>query len=156
MIDVTEILKARPHVARKILAPLVAAAAVAALLVPTVMTDGFRPEAVDHRDAAVEVPAAPTPLAPVGDVAEAGTFVWTRVPGADRYRVTLFNATGTVLWEATTVDSSASLPDPFVLEPGRTHLWKVEARVGWDVWESSGLIEFEPRGVAAPPDNPGR
>jgi hypothetical protein len=155
LIDATEILRTRPRMGWKVMGPLVAAAAVAALVFPTVVADRFLSEPADHRDAAVELLAAPAPLAPMGDVAEARTFVWSRVPGADRYRVRLFDAAGTVLWETSTADSTASLSDSLVLESGRTYLWQVEARVGWDVWESSGLVEFVLDGAVSPPADPG-
>ena len=34
------------------------------------------------------------------------------------------------------------LPKSVVLNPGSRYLWRLEARVGWDMWEASELIEF--------------
>ena len=92
--------------------------------------------------------AVPTPASPIGVVADADTLRWLGVPGADRYRVTLFDAPGQVLYETQLADTIAVLPDAVVLEAGRPYLWKVEARTGWDRWSPSELVEFSlaPRG----------
>jgi len=70
------------------------------------------------------------------------------VPGADRYRVTLFDASGHVLYETQLAGTVAVLPDTVVLVAGRPYLWKVAARTGWDRWSPSELVEFSlaPRG----------
>ena len=64
------------------------------------------------------------------------------VAGADRYRVTLFDGGGRVLFETQLADTLAALPDSILLDPGRPYLWKVEARTGWQRWSASGLVEF--------------
>jgi hypothetical protein len=93
----------------------------------------------------VVVATVPAPIAPIGPVGEVGQLVWSRVAGADRYRLTLYDEVGSVLWRETTTDSLLTLPDSVLIETGRAYLWKVEARVGWDVWESSELTEFRLR-----------
>lgn len=90
-------------------------------------------------------------MSPVGDVASAATLQWTLVAGADRYRVTLFNAAGAVLFEAQVTDTAVTLPDSVVIAQGRSYLWKVEARTGWDRWAASDLIEFRVDSAPAPP-----
>jgi hypothetical protein len=65
------------------------------------------------------------------------------VDGADRYRLTLFDSDGEVLWKSTTPDTVLDLPESVVLIPGSRYLWRLEARVGWDMWEASELIDFE-------------
>jgi len=55
-----------------------------------------------------------------------------------------------VLWRATTVDSLVSIPDSVVIEEGEVYLWRVEGRVGWDVWEASELTRFQLEEVGAP------
>lgn len=118
----------------------VAAAAVLAVLL-------FRPPRLEepstlHRS--MPITAAPAPRAdrPVGPVADARSFHWTAVSGADRYRVTLFNAEGAVLFETEQVGTEAVLPDSVLLAPGETYWWRINARVGFDRWAASDLIEF--------------
>ncbi len=92
----------------------------------------------------------PVPASPVGVVANADTLRWLGVPGADRYRVTVFDAPGQVRYETQLAGTVALLPDTVVLVAGRPYLWKVEARTGWDRWSASELVEFSlaPRGGA--------
>lgn len=119
----------------RIAVPL-AAAAVLLLLLRSPIQDG------GHRGGGVSVPNAPVPVSPVGTVAAASVLVWTRVPGADGYRITLFDAEGRVAYETRATDTAASLPDSVVLVARRPYLWKVEARTGFDRWVTSELVEF--------------
>jgi len=86
--------------------------------------------------------AVPLLRSPVGVVAQAETLRWTSVAGADRYRATLFDSHGRVLFDTQLAETLAALPDSVVLDPGRPYLWKVEARTGWQRWSASGLVEF--------------
>ncbi len=95
-----------------------------------------------HRAPTITAPAAPVPTSPIGTVAGADILRWAAVAGADRYRVTLFDAGGRVLYEAQLADTVVALPDSIVLVPGRPYLWKVEARTGWDRWSASAVVEF--------------
>ena len=95
-----------------------------------------------HRAPPPATATTPVPLAPIGPVADAAILRWSAVAGADRYRVTLFDAGGRVVYEARLPDTVAALPDSIVLAPGRTYLWKVEARTGFDRWAASELVEF--------------
>jgi len=117
---------------------LSAAAGVLLLLVGPRLLDLGRPV---HR-APPPTGAVPVPASPVGVVADADTLRWVAVPGADRYRVTVFDAPGAVLYETQLADTVAVLPDSLVLVPGRPYLWKVAARTGWDRWSPSELVEF--------------
>jgi anti-sigma factor ChrR (cupin superfamily) len=131
----------RPQWARRWHVPVgVAAAAALALLLawPRQVDDG---EPV-HRAPTITATPEPVPMSPVGAVADAAALSWAAVAGADRYRVTLFDADGRVVFETLLRDTVASLPDSVTLRPGRPYLWKVEARTGWDRWASSPLIEF--------------
>lgn len=120
-------------------AGLLAAAAALLLLV----WPGGRGEGVGgHRGPTITAGSVPAPLSPVGDVVEAKTLKWTAVAGADRYRVTLFDATGKVLFEDQLTGTTIGLPDSLDLAPGELYLWKVEARTAWERWASSDLIEF--------------
>lgn len=99
-----------------------------------------------HRGTITGTPGA-TAMWPVGAVAEARALRWAAVGDADRYRTTLFDAAGRVLYEAEGSDTVVSLPDSVLLVPGRPYLWKVDARTGFDRWVSSDLIEFSVAGA---------
>ena len=119
--------------------PALAAAALVFLVV--------RPRAEDddgsrHRAPTITAAAAPVPLAPVAAVAEAHVLRWSGVPGADRYHVTVFDAQGRSVYDAQLADTVAAVPDSVVLIAGKSYLWSVEARIGWDRWSSSPLTEF--------------
>jgi hypothetical protein len=81
-------------------------------------------------------------MSPVGAVAAAPLLRWAPVDGADRYRVTLFDADGEVLYETELTDTVAPVPDTVAVLPGQTYLWKVEARTDFDRWVGSELVEF--------------
>lgn len=115
-----------------------AAAAILLALLPGRVTEPL-PE---HRAPTITAGTAPTALAPVGTVAEAGMLQWSSVPGTGRYRVTLFDASGRVRYETSLADTAVTLPDSLHLTPGQRLLWKVEARIGYNRWVSSALVEF--------------
>ena len=70
------------------------------------------------------------------------TFQWSQVPAADLYRITAYDAEGTVVWEAETRDTSITPPDRTQFEPDARYIWQVAARVGFDRWVTSELVEF--------------
>jgi hypothetical protein len=123
----------------RIALPLAAAAVLLLLLRSPSPQDG------GHRGG-IPVSNAPVPVSPVGPVAAANVLIWTRVIGADGYRVTLFDAEGRVAYETRATDTATSLPDSVVLVAGRPYLWKVEARTGFDRWITSELVEFSVAG----------
>lgn len=94
------------------------------------------------RESAITTALAPVPVAPVGQVARADSISWTSVPGADRYRLTLFDVGGAVVWETEGADTTSIVPAAVRLEQGQSYFWKVEARTGFDRWVDSDLIEF--------------
>jgi hypothetical protein len=98
-----------------------------------------------HRAPTITAVSSPALLAPVGIVAAAPTLRWSSVAGADRYRTTLFDHAGAVLYETQTTDTVIALPDSVRFSTDRSYLWKVEARTGWGRWSSSELIEFSIR-----------
>lgn len=98
-----------------------------------------------HRAPTITAGASPVLVAPVGVVAQAHELRWTDVEGADRYRVTLFDATGGVLYETQTPDTVVALPGSVSLEQGREYFWKAEARIGWNRWSASDLVGFSVR-----------
>ncbi len=101
------------------------------------------------REPAITTAPAPVPLEPVGSVARVDSVFWTSVPGADRYRLTLFDDGGVVVWETEGPDTASLLPPDVPMEQG-SYFWKVEARTGFGRWVDSDLVEFtitEPWGV---------
>lgn len=117
---------------------IAAAAIVAFVALPWRASD----DSPAHRAPTITAAASPVLMAPVGVVANARTLRWTGVAGADRYRVTLFDATGGVVYETQTGDTAAALPDSLSLDRRRAYFWKVEARTGFNRWSSSELVEF--------------
>jgi hypothetical protein len=85
--------------------------------------------------------AGPTPIAPVAGARTGGPLIWSRVDGADRYRVTVFDSGGSPLWQEATRDTTLVLTADR-LTGGARHHWKVEARLGIDRWTASPLAEF--------------
>jgi hypothetical protein len=94
------------------------------------------------RESAITTAPAPIPVGPVGRVARVDSISWTTVPGADRYRLTVFDVGGEVVWETEGADTVSMLPAAVRLEQGQSYFWKVEARTGFDRWVDSDLTEF--------------
>ena len=115
-----------------------AALLVAVLVLPRPAND----DPTVHRAPTITAADEPRLYAPIGVVADAARLAWAPVPGAEQYRVTLFDADGRVLFETTLRDTAVALPDSVALMPDRRYLWKVNARIGWDRWSSSPLVEF--------------
>ena len=136
--------------------PLFAAGlvAVAALLLLFVAPHGSRPPSQEHRGPTLTATPAPVLVSPQGDVPSPSSLTWRAVPDADRYRVTLFDASANLLLDVQTTDTTVALPDSIRIVPGRSYLWKVEARTSWDRWAASELIEFRAEPVAGPDSAP--
>lgn len=135
---VHQILGRGPTRSRRVVAwlPLAAAAVLALVWVG-------RPEGPPRlRDAAVTITGAPQPLTPIGGVPRAREFTWASVPGAGRYRVTLFSPEGDALWQAPTSATTIMLPDSVGLRPGVTYYWQVRAEAAFGRWVSSELVDF--------------
>lgn len=149
LVSVTEILRpertdrAKRKIRWRVLAPIAAAAAAVILIVAGPWSPVITDDAPQHRDAPAQTSLVPIPVAPLGSVSAVEQLVWHGVDGADRYRLTLFDAEGEVLWKATTPDTVIELPESVKLNAGERYLWRLEARVGWDLWEASELIDFE-------------
>ena len=120
--------------------PLVAAAVIVAIALPR-----YRPSTrvtPVHRESTDGSGSGPAILSPTGDVRDAHVLRWSALPGADLYRVTLYDGTSKVVFEAEAHDTSVGLPDSVTIVPERSYLWKVQARTGIGRWEASELIEF--------------
>ena len=122
-------------------AALAAAAVLAGLLLVRPSTQDEESAPV-HRDEATGVEVAPSLRAPGGVVAAVESFQWSQVPAADLYRITVYDAEGAVVWEAETRDTLITPPDSAEFEPDARYIWTVAARVGFDRWLSSELVDF--------------
>ncbi|HET9708189.1 MAG TPA: hypothetical protein VFP39_07780 [Gemmatimonadales bacterium] len=134
---------------RRLFRVLLPVAAAAALLLVVVKPWGGDEGPGGHR-APPPTAVAPEPLGPIGVVADAHRLWWSSIPGADRYRVTLSDASGGLLFEMQGVDTNVALPDSITLVPGHAYLWLVEARTGFDRWSTSRLAEFSIAPAAKP------
>lgn len=130
----------------RVVLPLAAAATLLLVLAWPRLADDGRP---GHRGPPITA-AAPVPVSPIGAVADASVLQWTSLAGADLYRITLAEASGRVLYETQVADTVAALPDSIVLVAGRSYVWLVEARTGFDRWSTSQLVEFSVAGASTP------
>lgn len=119
-----------------------AAAAAVVLFVASGQWKADEPRASSRREVTLTVSVAPEAVAPAGTVAAVTRFVWTSVPRADRYQLLVFDARGTVVWEAETRDTALAMPESIILGAASPYFWKVRARTGWDRWSESALVEF--------------
>ena len=126
---------------RRFVRIFVPAAAAAVLLVAIGLSRRFENDGSGHRGPPKPA-TAPVPVSPVGTVANARVLQWTSIPGADRYRVTVSDAGGRVLYETQVGDTAVTLPDSIKFVSGRSYVWIVEARTGIDRWSTSRLVEF--------------
>lgn len=147
--EVSRIIRTAPaarSVSRRIWIPAAAAAALALLWVaPRARREQGEPQ---HRDVPVAMVAveAPRPVAPIGTVDSVPGLVWSSVPYANNYRIRLFDADGTLLWEREAADTVVPIPDSITLRPRLLYYWRVEAHTGFDRRSESDLIEFRLQG----------
>ena len=123
---------------------LVPLAAAAALIIVFVVPERQRsrvPEKV-HRAPVLASGPAPVGVSPVGPVSRVVELQWSIVPNAETYRVTLFDADGRVLYETQANGTSTFLPDSLKFAPAQRYLWQVQARIGFNRWVASDLVEF--------------
>ena len=76
-------------------------------------------------------------------------LAWKPTTGARQYRVTVFDAEGSIMWEGATADTATVVPPSVTLSIGVAYWWRVEARVGFDRWTQSELTPFSIRGSAS-------
>lgn len=119
---------------------LAAAAALVLLLWPQSTDDAESTPGL--REPTVTSTVAPVPIAPRASVARVDRLVWSSVPGAERYRLRLYDGEGSVLWTVETADTSVGLPDSVRLTPGVSYFWRVEAQAEWRRWAASDLVPF--------------
>ncbi len=123
------------------------AAAAAALLLYLGPPPGQRRDAAEpplFREPALTVAPAPTPIAPRGEIETIAAITWSTVPHADRYVVTVFDSTGSLVWRARTTDTLLAVPrsTATLLSRQMPYYWKVAARVDAGRWVNSDLVSF--------------
>lgn len=121
---------------------LVAAAAAAIVLLAPIRNFSKNPgnDITAHREVAITTTAAPRILSPLNAATLSDSLRWTAIPEADLYRVRVWDQEGTVVWSTET--HATALPLPSVIQIGKSYLWEVGARTGWDRWVSSDFVEF--------------
>ncbi len=143
LIEAAWLLRTQPRQHRwYVPAGAVAAAAAAIFLALWSGSVTVPPGPPGFREPALTTAVSPTIVAPRGVSAGTRRLVWTGVRHADRYRLTLFDGSGSVVWETQTTDTFVALPDGVQLHRGAIYLWKVEAQTGWNRWVPSDLVEF--------------
>jgi len=120
--------------------PAAVAAALALLWVSP--WSGWRMGEPTHREEAVTTTVSPRPVGPRGAVDSTTAFVWSSVPYATTYRVRLYAADGSLLWEHEVADTVSAPPSSLRLRARAPYFWKVEAQTGFDRWAASDLVEF--------------
>jgi hypothetical protein len=98
------------------------------------------------RHATIEVAHAPLPVAPLGEVRHVDAMVWTSVPHADLYRVSIFDRRGQVVWETEVSDTTATPPGHLLEQTSGELRWRVKARTSFDQWIDSNFAEFSLKG----------
>jgi anti-sigma factor RsiW len=119
--------------------PFAAAAAIATLFF---IRQPSPPVIAPHRQDPEMAGLAPVAISPLGPTTTVRVLRWHSVPGADRYRITLFDDQGDVIFETSLADTLAALPTGVEIVAGRPHYWIVSARTGFDRWDTSALAEF--------------
>ncbi|HSU92674.1 MAG TPA: hypothetical protein VLI43_03140 [Gemmatimonadaceae bacterium] len=136
----------RPYLTRIAAAGLAAAAALV-VSVSVVRSHGpgaETPAALRH--ATIDVAHASLPVAPLGVVRHVDAMVWTSVPHADLYRVSIFDERGQVVWETEVADTTAPAPAKLLEQSSGELRWRVKARTSFDQWIDSDFAEFSLKG----------
>lgn len=132
----------RPH-RRPWLVPAAGAAAAAVIIL--LVWPGMREPSGDQhltREPALTTTLAPQPIEPLDQVATADSVRWGSVPGAIRYRLTIFAADGDVVWQTSPADTAVAIPDSLGLAPGDQYYWQIKAETGYGRWVESELVPF--------------
>ncbi|HYC31368.1 MAG TPA: zf-HC2 domain-containing protein, partial [Gemmatimonadales bacterium] len=110
----------------KVAVPAAAAAAVLVLLFRAPVQQPLPPDA-ELRDPARTDSGVVVPRRPLGPARLPVELVWSLLPDAEEYRVTVFDEEGTIVYHVVTGDTGAMLPDTLKLSPGAPYFWRVDA-----------------------------
>jgi anti-sigma factor RsiW len=138
LVELSRVLRTAPR--RKRWYVPVGAVAAAAAVVALLVWPGSQ-EQPNHREPAVTMAPAPVGIAPRGPTTGTPRLVWTSVPHAARYRLTVFDSTGAVIWESQTKDTSVEVVASTLRRRVR-YFWQVAAETGFDRWIRSDMVEF--------------
>jgi hypothetical protein len=136
----------RGHPRRIALAALAAAAGLllTVRLLPWHRAGAEPPTVIRH--ATIDVARAPRLVSPLGSVSRVHALTWTSVPRADRYRVSVFDGAGQVVWEDELSDTTVTPPVGVLGRSTGELRWRVKARTSFDRWIDSEFAEFSLRG----------
>ena len=124
-------------------AATIAAVAAVAMFILVPSENDFSIGAPAHRDPTVTATILPVTIFPEGDVPVADALIWSSVPGADIYQLTLFDEEGSIVNEWLDVrDTTVVVPDTVTLTPLRPYFWQVDARIDINRWVKSDLVGF--------------
>lgn len=137
LIAVSRVLRSKPSHRRWYIPAGIAAAAAAVFFIWIMPA---KPP-LNYREPAVSATPAPIGLAPRGRTTAPVRLIWTRVPHAERYRVTVYDSTGGVIWESQTKDTAVQTVGAPLRSRVR-YFWQVEAETGFDRWIRSDAVEF--------------
>lgn len=137
LVESRELIDSVPGSRRWVL-PLAAAAAIAVML-PILVNGGS--DAV-HRRQPLAGESRPVLIEPDGAIAGPVRFLWHAYAGAQDYRLTLLDESGSVIWQFLTRDTSALLPDTVRQTSGQSYFWTLEARYDFDRWSEPAAQEF--------------
>lgn len=133
----------------RIVAGSLAAAALLVLGVRAVTSRGIaNGDAPLLRHATISAAAAPRLVVPTVIAGLVDSLTWTAVPRADRYRVTIFDASGGVAWETEVGDTSIGVPREIAARWTGQLRWRVKARTSFDRWVDSEFGEFAVDGAS--------
>jgi hypothetical protein len=105
-------------------------------------------DALRLRHATISTAVAPRLVTPTLIAGLVDSLTWTAVPRADRYRITVFDASGGVAWEAEVSDTSVGVPREIAAKWSGQLRWRVKARTSFDRWVDSEFGEFSIPGVS--------
>lgn len=145
-IEAGRVVRAGSRPRRRQLGGLVLAAAVLLAVWLGVRAPASTPVLRGSAPEAVPVDAvAPVPVSPVGDTRRSAgplLFTWRSSPGAVEYRLTVLDASGSVLWTQVTTDTSLALPLAISLPPKDSYFWYVDALRSDGTSSTSGAQAF--------------
>jgi anti-sigma factor RsiW len=81
---------------------------------------------------------------PMGTAPRTGLrFVWSAVPGAESYRLTVSGEDARTVWSSSGTDTVSALPDSVTLRPNERYHWVADALLSDGSTRSTGLREFD-------------
>jgi putative zinc finger protein len=126
---------------RKLLVGGAMAAAAALVFIIVRSNPGATDRAVMRNDGIVVPMVA---YGPMGTAPRAGLrFVWSAVPGAESYRLTVSGEDARTVWSSSGTDTLSALPDSVVLRPNERYHWVADALLSDGSTRSTGLREFD-------------